>query len=60
MQNGVLNGYGTPFYLFNYSGVYIWSNGSIYRGEWAEGKMDGFGEFRWISGDFYVGEYKDD
>jgi len=22
--------------------------------------MEGFGEFKWASGDFYVGEYKED
>ncbi len=39
-------------------GVYNWTNGDCYKGEWFEGRMHGEGCFEWANGDEYVGEWK--
>lgn len=39
------------------SGVGIWANGSIYRGEWFGNKPDGEGEYKWVDGARYVGHF---
>ena len=48
----------------NKTGVlYIWENGSSYKGEWKDGKKHGQGKFTYGKGkgkgDEYVGEWKD-
>ncbi len=41
-------------------GVYKWSDGRSYEGEWKNNKMDGKGDFSWADGRKYAGEYIDD
>jgi len=41
-------------------GVYNWSDGRIYKGEWKNNKMEGTGEFKWPDGRKYEGQYVDD
>ena len=36
------------------------ADGSIYEGDWFEGKMHGRGVYTWPSGQSYEGEYKMD
>ncbi|CAH9130708.1 unnamed protein product [Cuscuta epithymum] len=38
-------------------GRYTWSDGTVYDGHWAEGKMDGKGWIIWSSGSSYEGEF---
>ena len=42
------------------TGVYKWSDGRAYEGEWKNNKMDGKGDFSWADGRKYSGEYVDD
>lgn len=39
-------------------GMYVWSCGDTYKGEWKNGKMHGQGVFRWANGDDYVGQWR--
>lgn len=41
-------------------GVYQWSDGRKYEGEWKNNKMEGYGIFTWPDGRRYEGEYIDD
>lgn len=41
-------------------GKYYWKHGSIYDGEYKNGKQNGQGTFTYPSGSTYVGEFKDD
>lgn len=41
-------------------GVYSWSDGRTYKGDWKNNKMDGKGDFSWADGRKYSGEYADD
>nr|GMD08878.1 phosphatidylinositol 4-phosphate 5-kinase 8 [Ipomoea batatas] len=38
-------------------GKYIWSDGSVYDGDWDEGKMTGKGRIIWSSGSTYEGDF---
>lgn len=38
------------------SGKYNWSDGTVYEGDWEEGKITGKGKISWTSGANYVGE----
>lgn len=39
------------------NGKYIHLNGTIYEGEWANDKQEGFGVERWPDEAYYVGSY---
>lgn len=39
-------------------GVYKWSNGEVYDGEWYQGLKHGYGIWKGIMGDSYIGEWK--
>ncbi|CAF2102399.1 BnaA05g28620D [Brassica napus] len=39
------------------SGKYLWSDGSVYVGEWRRGMRHGNGKMRWASGACYEGEF---
>jgi hypothetical protein len=41
-------------------GVYVWTNGSIYDGEWIDGERCGHGTITYESGDKYDGQYRND
>ena len=41
-------------------GIYNWSDGRQYKGEWKNNKMEGQGVFEWPDGRKYIGEYVDD
>ena len=41
-------------------GIYNYSDGRQYIGEWKNNQMDGYGEFTWIEGKKYIGFYKED
>lgn len=41
-------------------GIYIWSDGRKYIGEWRSSKMNGVGIYKWKDGREYKGSYKDD
>ena len=40
-------------------GNYIYPDGSMYLGEYKDGKFHGQGTFTWSDGEKYVGEWKD-
>jgi len=40
-------------------GIFTFSGGSKYVGEWKGGKRSGKGTFIYVDGGIYVGEYKD-
>lgn len=40
-------------------GVYRWSDGRQYKGQYKNGLKDGFGEYVWVDGRIYTGEWKD-
>lgn len=40
-------------------GVYVYSDGDRYEGDWKNGNKHGQGTYTWINGDEYVGEWKD-
>jgi hypothetical protein len=44
----------------NEYGIYTWSNGMKYEGEWDNGKKHGQGIYIWPSGHKYDGEWKND
>lgn len=39
-------------------GVYKWSNGEVYDGEWYQGLKHGYGIWKGVLGDSYIGEWK--
>ncbi|KAJ0959111.1 putative 1-phosphatidylinositol-4-phosphate 5-kinase [Helianthus annuus] len=39
------------------SGMYVWSNGCKYEGEWRRGIWHGYGKLHWPSGAFYEGDF---
>jgi len=39
-------------------GVYQWTNGEVYDGEWKNGVKDGYGVWKGVFGDSYIGEWK--
>jgi hypothetical protein len=41
-------------------GVYEFSNGDVYKGNWLNGVKNGYGEYYWISGNVYKGNYHND
>merc|ERR1711957_423419 len=41
-------------------GIYTWSDGRRFEGEWYDNKMHGVGRFTWADGRIYEGEYIDD
>ena len=40
-------------------GIFSWSNGNLYEGEWKEGNKNGLGTFTYLDGSKYKGEWKD-
>ena len=44
----------------NEYGIYRFANGSVYEGEWRDGKRTGQGKSTWPDGDVYEGGFKDD
>ena len=45
--------------MINGYGLYNFSDGRKYYGEWRNNKMDGHGKFEWPDGRKYEGEYKE-
>ena len=43
----------------NGQGIFTYSNGEKYEGEWKDGEKNGQGTYTFPNGDKYVGEYKD-
>lgn len=43
----------------NGKGVFTWTDGRVYEGEYVEDKKEGYGEFQWPDGRRYNGEWKD-
>jgi hypothetical protein len=43
----------------NGSGAYKLSDGSVYNGQWKDGKFNGKGTYKWPDGLIYNGEFKD-
>ena len=41
-------------------GIYEWSDGRKFEGQWKNNKMEGYGIFTWPDGRRYEGEYIDD
>ncbi|CAM8987052.1 hypothetical protein QQ045_008761 [Rhodiola kirilowii] len=39
------------------TGKYIWSDGTVYEGDWDLGRMTGNGKISWYTGGTYVGEF---
>lgn len=35
------------------------STGAVYKGQWKNNKMHGFGEYDWADGNLYIGEFAD-
>jgi len=35
----------------------VWSDGSIYNGEWFDNKITGFGVYKWLDGRVYTGQW---
>ncbi len=44
----------------NGKGVYHFSNGDIYNGNFTGGKKNGIGKYNYANGDIYEGEWKND
>jgi hypothetical protein len=42
------------------TGLFIWSNGDRYEGEYVMGARTGLGTFQWADGKIYEGEFEDD
>ena len=40
-------------------GVFTWSDGKIYDGEYVDDKKEGYGVFKWPDGKLYKGMWKD-
>ena len=41
-------------------GTIISSNGDKYIGNWLSGRRDGVGEYLWVEGDYYKGDWQYD
>ena len=41
-------------------GMQVWPDGSLYQGQWRDGKANGKGRLIHSDGDIYQGEWKDD
>ena len=39
-------------------GEFTWADGTIYDGDWVDGKRHGHGQFNWVDGTIYIGEWK--
>ena len=48
------------FILVILKGIYLWSDGRSYEGEWRDGKMFGKGRFKNKNGRSYEGDYVND
>jgi hypothetical protein len=48
------------YIVYNSKGIYYWSDGRKFAGQWLNSKMNGIGIFYWNDGRSYKGEYKDD
>ena len=46
--------------LFQGYGIYQWADGTIYKGQFYQGDMEGVGEKYFPSGNRYVGSFKND
>ena len=44
----------------NGQGTYKWSSGTVYEGQWKDGKKNGQGTAKYSDGGVYEGQYKDD
>jgi len=44
--------------LFNGKGKRIFPNGGMYDGDWKNGRMSGYGIYRYICGDEYTGDFR--
>lgn len=44
----------------NGEGTYRWSSGTVYEGQWKDGKKNGQGTAKYLDGGVYEGQYKDD
>ena len=44
----------------NGTGIFTWSNGDVYEGDFVDGMRTGEGTFRWADGKTYVGSFKED
>ncbi|CAJ1413004.1 unnamed protein product [Effrenium voratum] len=42
------------------AGVYRWSDGRKFEGQWAHNRMHGYGLFTWVDGRSYEGQYVND
>ena len=40
--------------------MYTYASGEEFNGEWVKGKKSGKGSFRFLNGDLYTGEFRDD
>ena len=45
------------YFDFLFLGVYKWSDGREYVGQWEDNKMHGYGVLRWPDGKRYEGHY---
>ena len=50
----------SPFGVFHGMGVFAWSSGGKYEGEYANGNKHGAGVFTWANGDSYAGMWQND
>ncbi len=56
-ENGSYTGYFKDGYRHGY-GVYTWSDGIKFEGNWDRGLQDGMGEMVWPTGEYFFGEYR--
>jgi hypothetical protein len=49
--------YRPRYYTPHGKGIYKWTNGNTYEGDWVKGILTGKGTFKWKSGDVYTGEF---
>jgi hypothetical protein len=42
---------------YHKNGVLVREDGSVYEGDWVLGTMEGMGQLKLSSGDFYIGEF---
>ena len=40
-------------------GKYIWTTGEFYDGQWKKGLKEGYGVWKGVANDTYIGEWKD-
>lgn len=50
----------SPFGIFHGVGVFQWSSGGRYEGEYSNGNKHGVGVFTWANGDSYAGAWIND